>query len=558
MRQLLPLFALLAGCPGTPSTPTDPTGTPTDTDPPTVVPGSDQGNLALVRGYENGELVRAELVGVFANDLQDYLNVAHCLTDDLTPCLTEVPESVGSSVQYDLLDRYVESQSLYRYVGLSVPLGPHEAFYEVAGPVSRYYADVTENVDFEGPADVSIGVEWGDHTLTDAITVPPGLVVLDPPSDETLTAFSDNDAFTLTWEPGGADEMVLFVQTDDETDPGRMFRLEDTGSYALDLNALGLIDNTLLDIQLARWQRASHDLDGHALDILVTAEVDFTVQYVPVGLSTPIEVVGSCEEGPPVLDPGAFYGDLSELENTFEESICLQSVEPATGSDALYTVEVQPRHRMELDFRQLQANAAMYLLESCDPIEPVCVEGADRGFGLQTESITRFNPDPVVPETYTLVLDSVNVGTGGLFFLDHRSIPIPEPDLADTCQDATDAPPIEPGEYYAGTPQLLSPALNPGFNGCTSTGMTGNDGTRRVVLEPGQTLTATVNMEDSDPALYLSTDCDDLTTCVQGDDADGTVETLTYTHNGSTPLTAYLTVDSRLDLQPFFLTIDIQ
>lgn len=553
--RLLSLLLLVA-CPGPSTDPTDPTGT-TPTDPPvTLPPGTDQGNLALIRGYENGVLIRSELVGLFANDLQEVLNPAHCVARPDRPCLHSLPDP-GLSLTYDLLDRYVENQSFYRYVGLSVPFGPFEAYYSVESSLSWYYADLIDRGDIQGPVDVTVGVEWGDTVLTDVVDVPPSLDVFEPRQGETIRAFSSDEDFTFSWTPQNAEEMYLFIQTDDETDPGRIYRIADNGSYTLDLSSLDLFESTLLYVQLARWSRDEADVNGNTLTLHTTAEADFVVEYVPVGQREPIEVANDCFTAP-VLPVGGFYGDLDGLGNTFEVSDCMQSGEPSAGRDAVFTLEIPPYHRAELDYRQLQANAAFYILEDCNPDLPVCIEGADRGFGLQTEVMTRFNSSDS-PEQFTLVLDGVNPGAGGLFFVDYRAVEFPDPSLQDICIDALDAPELQPGEYYAPVPGRLGPDVNPGFQGCTGTSLPGPDGTRRVVVPSGTTLEATISMPEGNPALYLSTSCEDLDTCVAGSDSGGSIETVSYTNATTAPQTLLLTIDTGgVELLPFFLTVTIQ
>jgi hypothetical protein len=550
MRHL-PLIALIA-CTGPTPTAT-PTGiSPTDV-PFTPPPGTDQGDIALVRGYTRGQLVRSELVALFASDLQEVLNPAQCVVDESRPCLRRLPEAIGDQVTYDRLDRYVENQSLYRYVGLTVPFGPYETFYQVEDDLSWYYADVTDQGDVQGPVDAAVDVEWGVFPLPDLIDVPPGLDVLSPPSDQTLRAFSNDEDFTFTWTAREADEMYLFIETDDETEPGRVLRIADNGSYTLDLASLGLVENTLLTMQLARWQRAAVDVNGNALSVLVTAESDFTVEYVPVGNRGEIDVQTDCF-APVALPPGGYFGDLADMTNTFEISDCVQNQEPTAGLDAVYAIEIPPYTRAELDFRQLEANGAFYLLESCDPINPVCVEGADRGFGLQTETITRFNDQPE-PEQFILVVDGILQTTGGLFFLDYDATEVLDPELADECADA---PLLAPGTYFARQPGVLLDRLDPGFLGCTDSSLPGGDGTVSVDVPPGGTLEVTVSMPGDDPALYIHRDCADLAQCIVGSDDAGSIETVSWTNSGSEVDRVLLTVDtSGALLLPFTLTVTI-
>lgn len=555
--RFLSLVVLLAACKGGAATSTD-TASPPPTGDPVVPPiGTDEGTLTLVRGFEGGELVRSELVGVFASDLQDYLNVGACILDDLTPCLTDLPAAEGEQRPYDLLDRYVETQSSYRYLGLAVSFGPFETYYQVDEVISWYYADVAEQGPLGGPADVSLAVEWGEHELPAAVTIPDGLIVTSPPQGETLRAYSDDTDFEITWEPQGAAEMYLFVQTDDESDLGRVFRVDDDGSYTLDLTDLGLFEDALLDIQLARWTRETVDLDGNELQLLVTDEADFLVEYVPVGGRVPVVPSPDCETAE-VLPEGRYYADLDGYPNSFEVLECLQSLELSDGRDAVFLVDIPPRHRMTLELRQLQANGALYLLETCDPFEPVCTDGADRGFGLQTETLTRFNPSADQPEQLTVVVDGIGASQGGLFFLDHTETSVPEPDVADTCSDAATLPLLQPGQYYLGSPEAFSNALNPGFDGCTTRGQAGSDFTARIEVPAFSTLDFGVDLPGSSPSIYLTEDCTDLDTCLIA--ADGSIdgiELLTWQNTSGRDREVYVTVDSTDGIGSGFVTMTI-
>ena len=165
--RILPLL-LLAACDGPNKDTATETDTDTDTDTDFQPPlNPDEGSLVLLRTMENGTLVDAELAAIFASSSQGYVNAAQCARTELTPCLRDLPD-VGTRMEYDPQDRFTPAGSLFRYVGLTIDFGPFEAVYEPEGDLdySFYYADVTDQGEFTGPADLSLGVQWGDFSDT--------------------------------------------------------------------------------------------------------------------------------------------------------------------------------------------------------------------------------------------------------------------------------------------------------------------------------------------------------------------------------------------------------
>ncbi|MEZ4316594.1 MAG: hypothetical protein R3F61_03800 [Myxococcota bacterium] len=527
MRSL-PLFLLL-GCPGK-SPDTDDTDTPVDTD--TDSPfGGDEGGLALLRTYENGELVHAEVIGIFTNEDQGFLNLAQCARFEETPCLRELP-APGMRVPYDPTDRFVATSSFYKYVGLSVELGPYEAWYVVEPELSFYYADVTDEGDYTGPADLSLGVEWGDFDLADAITVPEPLVVTEPvyEEDEPIRVFSDETAFHFEWEPGTSGRMVLVVRDEDPFEPAWVYAVEDDGSLDFDVSSLGLVGDHDLAFQLSRWSFDELDVNGNALNVQSTADATYFVRYVDVQNRMPLPpLLDACDTGfPERLADGAYYGDLSTLTNDYQEAACLQSFDAANGRDGLVYLNVPPRNELRVTYRQLASNAVMYLYDSCDEAGQVCIQGADQDLGQGPETLVRFNASDTVTDDYILVLDADEPLSGGLFFLDVRRSLIPEPNLGDTCIDALQLPNLQPGTYYQGDMAGYFNDVNPGVTGCTGSALTGPDGLVPLLVPDNVTLEVTLSMPGNDPALYLLGQCNNPNTCIEGSDVPGSIETLVY------------------------------
>ena len=65
------------------------------------------------------------------------------------------------------------------------------------------------------------------------------------------------------------------------------------------------------------------------------------------------------------------------------------SFDAANGSDGVFTLVVPPRTETVVEYRQLDANASMYLLDGCDP-GAECVLGADTNSGQGPERLQIF------------------------------------------------------------------------------------------------------------------------------------------------------------------------
>jgi len=540
----IPLF-LLFGCPGPgPDTgETDP-DTDSDTDNPF---GGEDGSLTLLRSYENGELINAEVVGLFMNDDQGFLNAAQCARSEESPCLRALPEP-GTRIPYDPTDRFVAGSSFYRYVGLSIPYGPYEAFYEVGDDLSMYYVDVSDSEPIEGPIDLAIDVQWGPWRAEDAIEVPPGLVVTEPifDEDESIRVFSDDTAFLFEWEASDVGQLYLIVRDRNPSEDAWVYAIEDDGSFEFDISTLNLFGDRDLAFQLSRWSVDELDVNGNDLKVQSTADATFFVRYIDVQNREPIvPVLDTCESGfLERLPDGRYYGDLSNNSNDYEEAVCLQSFDAANGRDGVVFVDAPPRNELRINYRQLGSNAAMYLYEGCAPDQQVCVVGADLDPGQGEESLTLFNPSATEQADYVLVLDASEPLSGGLYFLDISRTPIPEPELADTCVELLQLPDIQAGTYYQGDMAGFFDEVDPGLTGCTGSAVSGPDGLIPVLVPDGVTLEVTLSMPGGNPALYLLGQCNNPNTCITGSDDPGSIETLIYTNTSGANQALTLAIDT--------------
>jgi hypothetical protein len=560
--SLLSLLAL-GGCNNGPATDTDdpPTGVDTDTDSPF---GGDEGSLALVREYDGGQLVSAEVLGLFMNDDQGFVNAAQCARSEESPCLRELPEP-GGRIEYDATDRFVLTSSSYRYVGLDVTFGPYQAPYEVLDDVSRYFLDVTDREaasPVSGPADIALGVQWGDFDAPGAVTVPPGLNVITPRSTSAEIVFSDDTAFRFEWEPaepGLESRMVLLVRDEDPQAPAFVYDVPDTGSYDFDVSTLGLVGDRDLAVQLARWSVDTLDVNGNTLNVQSTAQSTFFIRYIDVGNRLPIPPIADvCEDDPAPLADGGYYGDLTPLANDYEEAACLQSFDAANGRDGVVALDVPPQTELSVAYRQLGSNAAMYLYDDCVE-EPVCVVGADLVTGIGgTEVLQIFNPSPTATEEYFLVLDADEPVSGGLFFLEIFRELIPDPEAADTCIEALGLPDTQPGTYYQADWVGFFNEVNPGLTGCTGTALTGPDAILPVIVPDQATIELTLDMPDGNPAMYLLGQCNNVNTCIDGVDQPGETEVLVYQNTSGATQALDLVIDTaNATQQPYTLTINI-
>lgn len=559
MRLVIPALLLFACKNGETDEPTDTADPPTvDTDPPTPL-GGDEGGVALLRTYEAGVLTASRLVGLFVSDDQDFVNVAQCALDEEAPCLRALPP-VGQQRPFQPIDRFVPSDGFTQYVGLRVRVGPWVSNYTVGDELSYYDADLTDEEAFSGPARVRFdGVEWGPFDVEDAITVPDGFTLISPLPLESTIVFSDDDAFPLLWvaDPTTDADIVITVRhAEDPEVEAKVLRVPDTGSYGLDLSNLGFTGDQPLILNIGRWTLDDFDVNGNAMTVQTVSESVLNLDFRDVGLREPIEIVEECRIEPPRLPLGRFYGDLTLAFNDYEEVACLQSFDAANGTDAVFTLSVPPRTRTEVTYRQLDANASMYLLDGCAPGSP-CVMGADSNSGQGPETLTVFNDSATEFLTYTLVLDAADEATGGLFFLDHERTALPEPDWADTCVQALAAAELVPGDYYGPDLQAFTNRFDLSFSDCTGTSLPGPDGLLPITIPTGQRLEVSMSMTDGDAALYLLSDCSDVDTCLLGEDMPGDVEVLVYENTSGADLPVFLVLDTDGPSGPYFMTVTL-
>ena len=148
--------------------------------------------------------------------------------------------------------------------------------------------------------------------------------------------------------------------------------------------------------------------------------------------------------------------------------------------------------------------------------------------------------------TYYVVVTGYSDNSTGFYVLTATACPPPPEVLegSETCFDGVCLVPATDRSVLGDTTDNIDDydPSDPGPS-CTGYGAAGPDVVYEVALSDGATLTAAVDAYSGyiDLAIYLVTDCDDMTTCVAGDDG-GNPETITYTHTGETTL-YYLIID---------------
>jgi len=112
--------------------------------------------------------------------------------------------------------------------------------------------------------------------------------------------------------------------------------------------------------------------------------------------------------------------------------------------------------------------------------------------------------------------------TTGFYTLVAEGAPEPQPN--DTCEGAINLADLDP--TFDVDLCLYANDYNPGSDGCTGYNANGDDAVYYVELEEGEGFSASMD-GSHDLAIYLVTDCSDLSTCVAGDDS-GNPEEITY------------------------------
>ena len=570
MRSLL-LSLALAAC----SEPPGPAQEPVDTNPPpgqapdTGFPPGDRASVMLTRVLQEDGTRVVELHGLVADNVQGFYNAAQCAITGGT-CLPVLPPLEDDYIQFDPTVTFQPQLSQYGYLGLDVTLGPWRAHYVNDGDAGfpHYYSDLTPKYGKEsifGWYGVRLDGTWGKYRGEADLYVSPELDLRSPEPNSTI-AFNDTDALALQWVPDGYGTVFLTVVEEGiGANVTRLYWLEDDGYFELPVRDLGLgTGDETLQFTMSRWNTNTLDIRGHTLDLVATSEVAFEGEYFFVDGRTRALDADTCNQSAvlPGVQPGRYWGQLAEAgyQNDIQ-SACGFTV---SGQDAIVPVDLAPREAVLATLTLPEANASLAVVRDCQATA-TCLARSDAGNPATggPESIVYENTTDE-PERVYLLLDAVG-SAPGIYALDVQLQQLLEPPMHDTCVDAMDPTntPVTTGTYVYYTNFLAyTPGTDPGTNGCTGTALPGSDSMMKVQLAAGQTITAKIDMQGSDPALYLLYQCNNPgASCRAGIDAHVAQpgETLIYKNSSGQTENMFLVIDTKSanGLKPYKLTLDI-
>jgi hypothetical protein len=252
-------------------------GLPTGDDDTTSVPPSDDDGSVVLAIQNPSALDPAgstSFTALFVESDRGWLNLVECFTSF---CASQLPAGPGDSVLVNGIDTTLRDDLVSRDVGDEVTLGPATARKQQDGRFVYYSTVETRALDFGSrPMGLSFGGEWPEYSGVDDVVPPTPMVALLPSTSEVFELFS-SDLLRLEWEPGSRGEVYLLVTTPVER---RLYQLEDTGSYDLDLRGLGLPDDAPVTLDLGRWSQGGVDAGGNVAHSRCTAS---TVVRPPSG-----------------------------------------------------------------------------------------------------------------------------------------------------------------------------------------------------------------------------------------------------------------------------------
>ncbi len=540
-----------------------PTGTPTTTGTTDTTPtalGTNSGSLILHRkANQRMEPPTVQLVGLFPTSDPGLLNLAQCAVIGDT-CLPQVPDIEDDWIDVDPDREFDPTQWEYSFAGTSVGIGPLEAYFQNV-EMPHYYADLTDELaieGFDGTYGVKIGGDWGEHDGWDDILVSPAMNVMSHDAGREFF-FHDGEKIVFEWEPEGRGDVFLSIHSG--TLLTRMWLLEDDGYFELDADSLGLGTEEIdMKMSIERWNHNTIDVNGNTLNVLSISEVAWPATYFYVGGRDEMVPVDTCGETNTMNEylTGQYWGRLAD--DGF-----LDHMDPgfagctgfwARGEEGFVRFDLPPRTFLSVAFTLLNDDASLYLVTDCAQTN-TCLVGSDVTYQAGEESFQYFNSSDTDQTVYA-VLDGY-LSTNGLFYADVSVNTMGPPDMFDTCAAVQgQLVPTPAGGYYSDITAYTN-QIDPAQGACPPVPNLGPDAMTKVEVGPGETITVNVDMAGSDPAVYLLYNCADPNACANGSDIDvGPQEQVAYTNNSASTETLYLVVDSKTQLRPWFMTIDIQ
>jgi len=557
-----------------------PTGTDTDSGAPPVeepddtgFPPGDRASLMLTRIQQDDGTQLVELHGLVADNVQGYYNAAQCAIAGGT-CLPVLPPMEDDYVNFDPSVMFQPELSQYGYVGLDVTLGPWRAHYVNDGEAGfpHYYSDLTPKYGKQsiyGWYGVRLDGTWGKYRGEHDIYVSPEMKLITPTPHSNIE-FNDTEKLLFQWVPDGYGTVLLSVVEDGiGANVTRLYWLEDDGYFELPVRDLGFgSGKEEVQFTMSRWNTNTLNIRGNVLDVVATSEVSFTGDYFFVDGRTRALDADTCAEATvlPGLTTGRYWGPLTKYANDFSSGATAYCGGYDMGADAVVPIDLGPRQAVLAKHALPEDDAVLGIVRDCNNPGGTCMARSDVGnpYLGGPETASYFNPSQE-PERVYLIVDDYSSPTNGNYFLDIEIQQLLEPPMHDTCVQAQGQadPPIGTGTYLYYTDFLAyTPGTDPGTNGCTGTALPGSDSMMKVQLKSGETLSAKIDMQGSDPAIYLLYQCNNPgASCAAGIDANIAQpgETLIYKNNSGQTENMFLVVDTKSanGLKPYKLTLDI-
>lgn len=273
------------------------------------------------------------------------------------------------------------------------------------------------------------------------------------------------------------------------------------------------------------------------------ADTDTDTDHVPADEPLPDGVSETCEgaDAEGVLETGVWTFEVEAVGRADHESECMGG----SGPEHVFKIRMQEGEQLLVTLDS-PGDGVIYLTESCGNLN-TCVAAVDETVGPGVEELAWHYRDDSSSQPFT-----------GYLFLDTywpsdelgpytATIEIAPRPLGlfpyDTCAEAMAGIPSSSGSYTLDTTPFTN-QLNAGSPGpsCTGYSTNGNDAIVRIELRPGETLFASW-ASNADSAVYILTDCNDTTTCVDGDDS-GDPEMVSHTNNTGALQVVYLVLDT--------------
>lgn len=348
---------------------------------------------------------------------------------------------------------------------------------------------------------------------------------------------------------------------------------------------------------------ACDDMNAMASDGCTSCQVDpgYKCTGAP-STCAPIPLGDACGNAVVLPGTGMYMYDASSSSDDYTDYLgaCSSIGKTADGADMVFSVELEAGAILEVTMTPSGADDPVLLLaSSCGSPVASCVDYRDDNGVGSAEALTYTNTT-AAKQTMFIVADTYYTGDGGPFTLDVKvHVPMCGDGVIETIEACDDGNmvandgctgcQIDPGYGCTGAPSTcaLLPAgdacgkafpitasgtiqgtysgftsqYDPTSSGCTTYSEKGPDIAYSIALMAGQKVSATLTPgANEDVALYIVTDCAQLTSCVAASDTgfDGDPESLTYT--ATAMQTVYLIVDSydETTAGPYSLSVTIQ